>query len=294
MVPDWLDRTAWPYTPRWHEGEHGRLHYVDEGQGPVHLFAHGTPTWALEWRHVIAGLRPHARCIAVDHLGFGLSEQPDAGYRPEDHAARFAAFADARDLHDATVVLHDFGGPIGLPWVLQNTHRIRRLVIINTWAWSLADQPRFALPARFLGSGLGRWLYGTFNISQRVIAPSAWADRSKWQAVAEQYTSVFPTYDSRTRVLWPLAKALLTSSEFYAGIDAELDRLADVAVDVIWGTSDPAFPPDVRDRWLSRLPHATRLDLPAGHWPHEESPDAVVDHLVDRLAPRASPGQEAS
>ena len=76
--PAWLDRAAWPYTPRQADTGDGRQHYVDEGQGPPVVLVHGTPTWSFEWRHAIAGLRGSHRVIAPDHLGFGLSERPPA------------------------------------------------------------------------------------------------------------------------------------------------------------------------------------------------------------------------
>ena len=131
-TPAWLDRAQWPFPARFHQLPEGHLHYVDEGEGAPILFSHGTPTWAFEWRHVLAGL-PNARRIAVDHLGFGLSDRPpDAGYRPEDHARRFAEFAESLDLHDVTLVVHDFGGPIALQWALDHPDRLKRLVILNS------------------------------------------------------------------------------------------------------------------------------------------------------------------
>ena len=87
-APAWLDTAEWPWEPRYMDvGDH-RMHYVDVGSGPVVLLSHGTPTWAFEWRHVIRGLSGRFRVIAPDHLGFGLSDRPAAGYRPEDHAPR--------------------------------------------------------------------------------------------------------------------------------------------------------------------------------------------------------------
>ena len=87
----WVDTKAYPFQPRTIEVPGGRLSYVDEGEGEPIVFAHGTPTWSFEWRHLLLGLRDRARVIAPDHLGFGLSERPaDADYSPEAHAARFA------------------------------------------------------------------------------------------------------------------------------------------------------------------------------------------------------------
>lgn len=279
--PDWLDRTRWPFEPRRYDDSDGVMHYVDEGDGPVILFSHGTPTWSLDWAPLMKGLAGRARCIAVDHLGFGLSGRPDAAYAPEDHAARFARFAEHLDLSDVTLVVHDFGGPIALPWAVENPDRLRRIVVVNTWAWSLDDVAHVAGPARFLASGLGRWLYGAFNLSVEMVAASAWADKSHWRAMVDQIRPVFPDAASRKQVLWALARSLLASSGHYAALETKLrDLPASVARSVVWGTQDPAFPTFFRDRWLEIWPGAHRVDIEAGHWPHVEQPGPLNAHLL--------------
>ena len=96
------------------------MHYVDEGSGPPILFVHGTPTHSFEYRHLIAALSTRFRCIAPDHLGFGQSARPQSfAYTPEAHARSCSEFVDALDLEDITLVVHDFGGPIGLPLALE-------------------------------------------------------------------------------------------------------------------------------------------------------------------------------
>lgn len=77
----WLDRDQWPFQPHWADVGEGRLHYVVEGIGPSVVLVHGTPTWSFEWRHVIAGLKHRNRLMALDHLGFGLSDRPTATAR---------------------------------------------------------------------------------------------------------------------------------------------------------------------------------------------------------------------
>lgn len=285
-TPTWVDRSLWPFPPRAFHGPEGRLHYVDEGQGPPVLLVHGTPSWSIDWRHLIRGLAPQARCIAVDHLGFGLSDRPHAaGYTPEDHARRFAAFADALDLHDLTLVVHDFGGPIALPWAVANAHRLRRVVVVNSWAWSVQDDPRMRLGARLLGSALGRVLYRWLNLSLRVIAPSAWGDRRKLTpALQAQLLAPFPHRDERGEVLWTLARALLASSAHYAHLEARLGALRDVPMGLVWGMADTAFTPDHLARWLRLRPDAEVLRVPgAGHWPHEEEPELVLRWMASRL-----------
>lgn len=287
-LPSWLDRAAWPYAPHVCDLGGARLHYVDEGTGPPVVLVHGTPTWSFEWRHVIAGLRAEARLIAPDHLGFGLSDRPaEAGYRPEDHAARFRAFMDAVcPQGPLTLVVHDFGGPIALDWALDHPERLAHLVVVNSWMWAFDDDPSMTRKARFAGSAIGRWMYRRLNASQRIIMPSAYGDRRRLTpAIHRQYLALFPDADSRERVLFALAQSLLGSRAFFDGLWQRRARLAGVDVHLVWGTRDSAFPPAMLARWEQAVPHAcvTRID-DAGHWPHEEAPEAVMQALRAALA----------
>jgi len=289
LAPSWLDRSLWPWAGRPLPTSQGRVHVTEVGSGPPVLFVHGTPTWSIDWRHVIADLQADHRCIALDHLGFGLSERPEhAGYRPQDHAARFSQVADALDLRDVTVVVHDFGGPVALPWVLDHLDRVQRLVVLNSFAWPLqARSERVA--AAIAGSLVGRLLYRWLNASLRLLVPSAWADRSKLTPpLHQQLLAPFSRPADRERVLWALARALLASEPFYRQLESRLPALRDTPVDVIWGLADPTFGPAHKERWRALVPHARVLELDGvGHWPHEEAPTAVIDR-VRSAAGRAS------
>jgi haloalkane dehalogenase len=286
--PWWLDRQAWPWPPRWVELPEGFIHYVDEGTGPAVVLVHGTPTWGFEWRHVIAGLTGRCRTIALDHLGFGLSERPAAaGYRPEDHARRFAAWVEqvvpAGRLH---LVVHDFGGPIALDWALRDPDRLHSLTVLNSWMWSFEDDRAMRRSARLVGSAVGRFLYRRFNASQRFIMPSAYGDRRKLTPdIHRQYLALFPDAESRERVFFTLAQSLLGSSAFFDTLWQCRDRLARVPLELIWGMRDSAFPPYILNRWQQAMPHAHTTALAgAGHWPHEEEPAAVVEALRQVIA----------
>src|SRR5690606_18387586 len=115
-VPSWVDAGQYPFAARRFEHAEGDMHYVDEGSGRPLLFVHGTPSWSFEWRAALEHFRTRYRCIAVDHLGFGLSDKPSRGaYLPLDHTRRLHALIGALDLRDITLVVHDFGGPIATP-----------------------------------------------------------------------------------------------------------------------------------------------------------------------------------
>jgi haloalkane dehalogenase len=275
----WVDRDAYPFRSRWLELAEGKIHYVDEGDGEPVLFVHGTPTWSFEYRHLIAALRGGHRCIAVDHLGFGLSDRPAAAdYTPEAHAARLRAFVDKLGLRRFTLVVHDFGGPIALPLALDDPDRVERLVVLNSWMWSFADDPEMTKRARMVSGALGRFLYRRLNASLRLIVPSAYGDRRKLtKAIHRQYLAAFPDADSRERVLWALARALTGSSAFYEGLWQRRQRLAAIPTLIVWGMKDTAFRPHLLARWRRALPHATVVELAeAGHWPHEEQPEGVI------------------
>jgi len=285
-VPSWVDRTAYPFTPRRLSLPAGQashdVSYVDQGAGEPILFVHGTPTWSFEYRHVIRALSASHRCIAPDHLGFGLSQRPvDFDYRPESHAQVLARFVDRLGLDRFTLVVHDYGGPIGLPLALDRPDRVRRLVVLNSWMWSIAGDPRMARGARMLGGRLGRFLYRRANLSLRSLMPYAYGDRKKLtRAIHGQYLAAFPDADSRGRVLWPLARGLLASSAHFDSLWQRRQRLVEIPALILWGLRDRALGPDLLTHWRTALPHARVAQLPdAGHWPHEEQPDAVIQAL---------------
>ena len=140
--PEWLEERDYPFESRFLEVDGGRLHYVDEGEGHPILMVHGQPTWSYLYRHLIRGLSPRFRCIAVDHIGFGLSDKPrDWSYTPAAHAANLARLVDHLDLAPLTLVVHDWGGPIGLGAALADTGRYRRFALLNTAAFRSRHMP---------------------------------------------------------------------------------------------------------------------------------------------------------
>jgi haloalkane dehalogenase len=124
---DWVDRNEYPFRSHYLSTEHGDLHYVDEGSGEVILFVHGNPTWSFMYRHLIKGLSAGFRCVAPDHIGFGLSDKPfDVSYLPQFHAENLERFIDRRGLKDITLVIHDWGGAIGMSYALNHPENVKR------------------------------------------------------------------------------------------------------------------------------------------------------------------------
>jgi haloalkane dehalogenase len=135
--------------------------------------------------------------------------------------------------------------------------------------------------ARLAGTGLYRFLYRRANLSLKVLTPYAYGDKRKLTpAIHAQYLDRFPDADSRERVLWALARALLGSSAHYASLWNRRAELARLPTLIVWGLKDRAFPRSFPEKWKTALPEARVAAIAgAGHWPHEEEPEAVLGAL---------------
>jgi haloalkane dehalogenase len=288
--PDWLDRSEFPFRSRWLETSQGRVHYLDEGPegGEVVLLVHGTPSWCFEYRHLIARLSQTRRVLAFDHLGFGLSERPRRfDYSPEAHTAVLREVVRRLALTRFALVVHDYGGPIALPFATEAPERISALVVLNSWMWPLGEDAELAKAARVAGSWLGRFAYRWLNASLRVLMPSGYADRRKLtRRLHAQYLAPFRERAARERVLWALAKALTTSAASLAELWQRRRALSPLPALVVWGLGDRVLPERLLARLREALPQAKVHALPGvGHWPHEEAPEEVA-RLMDAFLPR--------
>ena len=124
---------TYPFAAHFTQAPGFRMHYVDEGSGDPIILIHGEPTWSYLYRNFIPPLARRFRVIAPDNMGFGKSESPaDADYTLERHAANLSSLIDELDLHDITLVMQDWGGPMGTVIAARHPERMRRFVAMNT------------------------------------------------------------------------------------------------------------------------------------------------------------------
>ena len=281
---------TFPFEPRFVSAGDVRLHYVEEGPpdaAPL-LFAHGNPTWSYLWREQIAELsaRGH-RCVAFDHMGFGRSDKPRqlSAYALQRHVDNALALIDALDLTDATLVAHDWGGPIGLGALLERSDRFRAVVLMNTWAWEL---PSFLPPflREFRTEGLGEILALGGNLFVESI-PGGMRRRDADPVMMEAYRAPFPDYWSRAGTLAFQREIPLTERDRSAPLMASIhERLTSISAPVrlVWGMRDPVFQPVFLDQWRELFPNARVVELPdASHFLVEDSPDEVTGAIEDFL-----------
>ncbi|MBI3234994.1 MAG: alpha/beta fold hydrolase, partial [Bacteroidetes bacterium] len=192
MTNQWLDKSEYPFASNYFNINKNQLHYIDEGQGEIILFVHGTPSWSFDYRNIIKKLKSNYRCIAIDHMGFGLSDKPENyDYSTQNHSKTLEKFVLEKQLQNITLVVHDFGGPIGLNFAMKYPDKIKKLVILNSWLWSSANDPDFIKFSRILKSPLLPFLYRYLNFSPKYILPKSFGDKKISKKILLQYTKPF-------------------------------------------------------------------------------------------------------
>ena len=259
-----------------------RMHFVDEGRGETIVFIHGNPAWSFEFRHLIEGLRPQWRCIAADHIGFGLSSRSS---RPEDHhpkahAERFASLLDHLGVRDITLFRTDWGGPIGLDFARKHPDRVKRLVITNTWCWPVAGDFHFRFFNSMMSSFLGQYLIRRRNFFVNRVMPMAVGDRQiLTPEIMSHYRKAQPTPEARAANA-ALPGHIVGATEWVRSIWDDRASFVGKPALVFWGAKDIAFRKKELDRWKSELSDCEVHELDdCGHFLAEEAPERILPTL---------------
>ncbi len=238
-------------------------------------------SWSYIFRKQIRALLPFYRCVAPDHLGFGLSEKPQrAPYRHEDHARRFKLLMDYLDLDDVTLVVHDSGGPIGLSWALDNADRVREIVYINTFMWSLAENRNAYNMSRIVNNPLNRLYLRILNATPAFILPGFFADRHRMtRPIQRHYLEPFRYFEDRDGV-FEMISGWHRSNKWFESLWERRDALADKRALLLWGMKDPLFGIGALDRWREFLTEAETVHFfRHGRYALEESPNSITGEL---------------
>ena len=279
--PPWLDRQVYPFTSHYLSLPAGRMHYVDAGEGEVLLMVHGNPEWSFAYRKVIQALQHQYRCVAPDHLGFGLSDKPTHGlYLPQDHAQRLSEFITALDLRNITLVVNDWGGPTGLAYALHHPENVKRLVIINTWCWPVDQELYYQLFSGLMGSRLGKWLIRRHNFFLRVIVPAVIGRRKAFPPhVMKQYHQPLATPKER-QASAILPGQIVRASDWLQSLWERRAAIRDKPALIFWGMKDLGFREKELGVWEQFFSHKKVVRLPeVGHFPHEEAAEELAEEL---------------
>lgn len=288
MKTDWLNREEYPFTSKFFSINNHQMHYIDEGNGETILFVHGTPSWSFDFRNVIKKLKSSYRCIAIDHIGFGLSDKPkDYDYSVINHSRTLEKFILEKDLTDITLVVHDFGGPIGLHVALQHPEKIKRLVILNSWMWSSAQEPEFIRFSKILKNPLLPLLYRYQNFSPRFLLPDSFGDTKLSKKLLSQFTKPFRNKNERNGPL-AFVYSLLKDQDWFEGLWNKKEKINQKPTLFIWGMKDKFITSKYLTKFQLGFKNQETLKLETcGHFPQEEHPEEVASS-IDRLIKQQS------
>jgi haloalkane dehalogenase len=269
---------GYDFEPRYSDVDGLRLHYLDEGEGDPIVCFHGEPTWSYLYRKMIPPLAAAGhRVIAPDYPGFGRSDKPTerSWYTYDGHVEYMTRLLEGLDVRDATVVVQDWGGPIGLRWATENPDRVRRLVILNTGLF--AGQVSEAFMA---------WR----NFAERnpdmpvgfVIQSATVTDLP--QEILDAYEAPWPNAESKAGVAqFPLLVPLAESDRDAAEMNTVRERLAkwERPALVCFSDSDPIFTPRAGQRFVDLLPNAGELRVVEGgaHFLQEDKGEEIAAEI---------------
>ncbi|MBK6265427.1 alpha/beta fold hydrolase [Marivirga sp. S37H4] len=279
----WLDNTEYPFKSHYFEINNYQLHYIEEGKGETILFVHGTPSWSFDFRKLVKGLKDSFRCIAIDHIGFGLSDKPENyDYSTINHSRTLERFILDKKLSDVTLVLHDFGGPIGFNFALHYPEKVKSIVVLNSWLWSSENEPEFIKLSKILKSPILPFLYKRFNFSARFILPKSFGDKKLPKKTLKQYTRPFANRKQRNGTL-AFAKSLLNDQDWFEELWAQREVVSHKKpVLFIWGMKDPIIEPKHLEKFESGFSKSATVRLESsGHFPQEEEPEKVVGAIKE-------------
>jgi len=290
---------TWPFAPHFSSTAGFRQHYVDQGAGRPVILLHGQPTWGYIYRNFIPTLAATHRVIVPDHMGFGKSETPpDRDYTLRTHVENLTALIEALDLRDITLVMQDWGGPIGIGYAVRHPDRIHSVVLMNTVVgYGTAGRRDLPNPVetpwfRWIRDGMptGRTEAVLSQLGSTILSVMQIVGLERLDRVdptfIRAYSAPFPTpADCLGALGFPLDVALGRIRDFVKQGAAGVPALRDKPALMIEGMLDRAIPPalalaDFAGIW----PKAPMIQVPgAGHYIQEDAPEVVVPALLTFL-----------
>ena len=272
---------GYAFEPHWHDSDGLRMHYLDEGEGDPVVCFHGEPTWAYLYRRMLPVLTGAGmRVVCPDYPGFGRSDKPTdrRWYTYDRHVEHVSGLLASVDLRDATVVVQDWGGPIGLRWAVENAERVARLVILNTGLFTGRVSKGFIAWRDFAER--------TPDLPVGFVLQSATATELPGDVVAA-YEAPFPTPESKAGaaqfpLLVPISDDQAGAAEMRA-VAGELSRWDKPAL-VAFSDEDPVFPyPRAGERFTELIPSAgeqIRIEG-AAHFLQEDRGERIAELVVE-------------
>ena len=281
-----LGNRLYPFQSHYFQHQGFRQHFVDEGNGEPIVMVHGNPSWSFMYRKLILAFRETHRVIAPDHVGCGLSDKPGDDLYPYtlqrriDDLENVLAFRQID--REITLVVHDWGGPIGFGYAVRHPDRIKRLVIFNTAAFGLPPGKPFPWPLwLFRNSRLGEWFNRTANAFAQITARTG-TEKPMSREVFEGFVGPYDSWENRIATVRfvqdiPLAPGDPSFAPLQQ-VERGLDRFRKTPALLCWGRRDFIFDRAFFMEWRRRFPRAEAHSFSqAGHYLLEDVSERVID-----------------
>ena len=282
MIPEEL-KSEYPfkshfYTPK--KSEKNNLHYVDVGHGEALVMLHGNPTWSFFYRNLAKHFSNSYRVVIPDHMGCGLSSKPqDYQYTLENHIENTVALIKELNLKDITLIVHDWGGAIGMGVATRHPEWIKRLVVMNTAAFRSIEIP---MRINVLRNPVGEWFIRTFNGFAGPATTMA-VTKKLSPLVKKGFILPYDNFESRIATA-KFVRDIPMNDEHptYKTLSVIEDKLKALSVPVLllWGEKDFCFTMNFQRRWLDFFPKAKVKTYPdAGHYLLEDKTREVISEI---------------
>jgi pimeloyl-ACP methyl ester carboxylesterase len=287
-------KSLYPFAGHFLERPGGKLHYLDEGAGDPIIMLHGNPTWSFYFRNLVLALRDNYHCIVPDHIGCGLSDKPPESlydYSLKSRIDDLEALLDHLGLREnLTLVLHDWGGMIGMAYAARHPHRVKRIIASNTGAFPLPLSK--SLPwSLWLGRNtrLGAWLILKRNAFCRLATRWAVARKPLAPDVKSMHLMPYDSPEHRVAVLKFVQTIPLRETDpgydIVTSTAAALARFSSVPTLLLWGRKDFVFDRHFLTEWQRHFPHAETHTWPdCGHYLLEDATEEVIMRVREFLA----------
>ncbi|CAI2718438.1 alpha/beta fold hydrolase [Nitrospina watsonii] len=278
-------KNIYPFESHYLDLNELRYHYLDEGQGETLLMLHGNPTWSFYYRNLVRGLRSQYRCVVPDHMGCGLSDKPqDYNYTLSQHIDNLERLIEKLSLDNITLVMHDWGGAIGMGLAVRHPEKIKRLVLFNTAAFR-TDRIPFSINL-CRQPVIGPVAILNFNLFARMAL--VWACRQRDRMTAEVkrgYLAPYNSVENRIATLRfvqdiPMHPAV-PSYPVVEHIESKLGFFRDRPVQLIWGMKDFCFNDYFLQRWKTYFPEAEIHQVEeGGHYIVEDAYEEIIPWMI--------------
>ena len=283
----------YPFASRFLNVDGHRIHYIDEGTGPVLLMVHGNPTWSFAWRNFVKDLSQDYRVIAIDHLGCGFSDKPqEYDYCLANHIQNLTTLITDLELNNITLFAHDWGGAIGMGAANQFPERFERFVLFNTAAFRSQEIPLRIAVCRI--PVLGRLMLRGLNAFSRAAVRMAVSKRERMtKAVRKGYLAPYNNWANRIAVARFVEDIPLKQSHpTYATLEEVengLKQFQDRPMLLVWGEQDFCFTANFLKEFQRRFPTAETLSLPdANHYVFDDAHEVILPRVREFLAENKS------